>query len=409
MSVHALLFFCYNIFMISKRVLKIKDSAPLSINNRVLELKNSGRRIISFGIGEPNFDVPEEIKTAVIRAVEENYSRYTASDGSAELKRAIIKKFSRDNGIEYGEKNIIASTGGKQCVFQAFQALLNSGDEVILPSPYWCGYTEDIKLAGGIIVPVETAPSFRLRAEDVARAVTPKTKIIVLNSPSNPTGMMIAEGELQKIAELAVSKNIYVLSDEVYEYFYYGARPISIASLGEGIKNLTITINSVSKSFGMTGWRLGYAAGPEDVIAGMKKVQDQVTSNPCGLSQKGAITAMEMNPGWITSHLSEFKKKKDFVVGALREMNISVEEPDGAFYVFFDVSKYFGDKIAGSIRSPQGSSTDFCKELLEDAGVAIMPGVAFGNDNCVRVSYACSWEDLREGMGKFSDFLSKIR
>jgi aspartate aminotransferase len=388
--------------MLSKRILNIGESAPLVINKRVLELKAQGKDIISFGIGEPNFDVPEEARRAVVRAVEENFSRYTASDGIPELKKSIINKLWRDNGLEYGEKNIIASTGAKQSIYQVFQSLLNPGDEVLLPSPYWSSYTEDVKLAGGVIVPVDTAPDFRLTAEMLEPAITPKTKILVLNSPSNPTGMMTEPAELQKIAGLAAAKNFYILSDEVYEYFVYGdIVHASTASFGEEARRRTIVVNGVSKSAGMTGWRLGYAAGPEEIIAGMKKIQDQITSNPSSLSQKGAVAALDLGKSRMADILDDFKIKRDFVCGALWKAGVNVVLPDGAFYVFFNISKFFGGGINNSV--------DFCRGLLDEAGVALVPGAAFGNDNYARLSYACDIDGLKKGMDRVAIYIDGLK
>ncbi|MEK7211318.1 MAG: pyridoxal phosphate-dependent aminotransferase [Patescibacteria group bacterium] len=388
--------------MLSSRVQKIGESSPLVINKRVLELKRAGKEIISFGIGEPNFNVPDEAKEAVIRAVHENFSRYTSSDGLPELKQAIIKKLKEENGVEYEAQNIIASAGAKQCVYQAIHALVNPGDEVILPAPYWVSYFEDINLAGGLPVIVKTGADFVLRADELRPQVTEKTKLIIVNSPNNPTGAIIPEGELKKIAALAAEKNIFMLSDEVYEYFCYdGAKHTSIASLGVEIKNLTLTINGVSKSFGMTGWRLGYAAGPAEVIAGMKKIQDQITSNPSSLSQKAAIAALPLGYGWMAGKLGEFKKKRDFVCQKLGEMGIAAAIPDGAFYVFFNVAKFYTGGITDSVK--------FCEDLLDRAGVALIPGADFGDDRCVRLSYAASWDDLERGMEKIKDYLKNYQ
>ncbi|MBU4421506.1 pyridoxal phosphate-dependent aminotransferase [Candidatus Parcubacteria bacterium] len=384
--------------MISKRILQLEASSTAEINKRVLELRQQGASVISFGIGEPNFNVPQEVKDAVKKAVDENFSKYTAGDGTPELKKAIIEKLKTENNIEYAEKNIIASAGAKQCIYNAFQALLNPGDEVILSTPYWVSYPAQIGLAGGVPVYAATGKDFVLRAEFLEPLISEKTKVIVLNSPNNPTGAVIPKEDLLKIARLAIAKNIFIISDEVYEYFVYGAEHTSIASLSEEIKNRTLTINALSKSFAMTGWRLGYAAGPEEIVAGMKKLQEQSTSNPCGLAQKAATTALNLGKSRVKDVVDDFKDKRDFVCGFLEALGIDFVLPSGAFYVFFDVSKYFKGEI--------NSSVDFCKKLLERSGVALMPGVSFGEDNYVRLSYAVDIKDLEEGMKRIKDYLA---
>ena len=402
--------------MLSNRISQLQSSSTIAINRRVLELRADGKQIISFGIGEPNFDVPQKIKEAAIEAINNNFSRYTASDGIKELKQAIIRKFSRDNNLEYEEKNIIVGTGAKQCLYNFFQAVLNGGDEVIIPSPYWLSYPEQIKLSGGTPVFADTAPSFKLKAEQIAKAITNKTKIIVLNSPNNPTGMMIEKEELLKIGELAIEKNIFIVSDEVYEYFIYppfSSTPsnsplargrnglhISIASLGKEIKDRTITINGLSKSAGMTGWRLGYAAGPEEIISAMRKIQEQTTSNPTSIIQKAAISALDLGKDWMADILKDFEAKRDFACQKLTEIGFEIQVPEGAFYIFFDVSKYFNNEIKNSL--------GFCADLLDKAGVALIPGGSFGNDNCARLSYAADWNDLKSGMEKIQQYLTPV-
>lgn len=379
--------------MLSNRILNLESSATLAINQRVLELKKQGKDIISFGVGEPNLDVPDEAKEAVIAAARGNFSRYTPTDGIPELKQAIIKKLKEENNLEYGEKNIIASCGAKQSLYNIFQTIINPGDEVLVPAPYWVSYTEQIKLAGGVPVIINAGADFILRAENIAPCITSKTKALVLNSPNNPTGAVMPQDGLKKIAKLAVLKNILIISDEVYEYFIYEGEHFSIASFGGEIKKRTIVVNAVSKSFAMTGWRLGYAAGPEEIVAGMKKLQEQTTGNPSSLSQRAAVAALGIGKNWFMPRLFEFKKKRDIVCDFLQKAGIDIILPAGAFYVFFKHANECG-------------SVDFCKKLLEYAGVALVPGAAFGDDRCARLSYALSEDLLRTGLERMAQFLA---
>ena len=300
--------------MISERAKSLPEYPTQVINARVLELRAKGEDIISFGKGETNFDIPEVSKDAVRKAIEDKFFGYTLVGGIPELTEAIIHKFKRDNEIDYNKENIIAATGAQQILYQAFQVLLNPGDEVILPQPCWNGYPGQIALSGGVPVYCDILSDYKLTAERIRPLITSKTKAIVFNSPNNPTGAMIEKEELQKIADLAIERNLFIIADEVYEFFVYdGAKHTSIASLNEEIKNRAIIVNGVSKTYGMTGWRLGYCGAPAPIIQAMKRVQDRITSNPSSLSQKEAIAALYQENSWIQKLAGEFEKKKNLI------------------------------------------------------------------------------------------------
>jgi aspartate aminotransferase len=388
--------------MLSYRIQKIKPSATLAINAKAIELKKRGVDVLKFGTGEPDFDTPENIKDAAKKALDEGFTKYTATTGIPELKEAICRKLKKDNGIECDISNVIVTNGGKQALFNFFMAVLNKGDEVIIPSPYWVSYSDIVALCEGIPAFVDTVSNnFKLTAKMVESAITPRTKVLILNSPNNPTGMTIEKKEVEHIAELAIRHNFYVISDEVYERFLYdGKKMFSIAGISE-MKNLAFTVNAVSKTYSMTGWRIGYIAGPPDVIKAMGDLQSHSTSNPCSIAQKAALEAITGPQDSVKRMADEFKKRRDYVY---REMNkipgFRLIKPEGAFYIFPDVSGAFTDKMNDSFK--------FAGFLMEKARVAVVPGGAFGKegDNFIRFSYASSMDDIKEGIKRIKQALS---
>lgn len=384
---------------ISKRAQNVSPSPTLSITAKAKEMKADGIDVVSFGAGEPDFDTPLFVKNAAIKAINEGFTKYTATSGIPELKKAVCEKLKRDNNLVYNPSNILVSNGAKQSLYNIMQVLVNPGDEVLMSVPYWGSYEEMVKLAGGTCVFIP-AKNFKINASNIASKITSKTKLLILNSPSNPTGMVIRREELKKIADLCVRKNIFVISDEIYEKIIYGVKHASIAGLGEKIKNLTIVINGVSKSHAMTGWRIGYAAGPENILKAAGNVQDHTTSNPNSIAQKAALEALlniKESDKFIAGMVLEYRKRRDYMVHTLNNINgVKAIKPEGAFYIFADVSGLYGKNISGSM--------DLCNQLLEKAHIALIPGIAFGDDNFVRLSFAASMENIKRGLERFKKF-----
>jgi aspartate aminotransferase len=388
--------------MLSNRIQKIQPSATLAINAKAIELQKSGVDILKFGTGEPDFDTPEHIKEAAKRALNEGFTKYTAATGMPELKEAVAEKFAKENGIEADPASVMISVGGKQVLFNIFMAILNPGDEVIIPSPYWVSYSDMVSVCGGECCFVDTTPNhMKLTAEMVEGAITPKTKALILNSPSNPTGMVIEESEIRLIAELAKKHRFYVISDEVYEHFLYdGKQHFSIASL-PGMRDLVFTVNAVSKTYSMTGWRIGYVSGPVEIIKAMGNLQSHSTSNPCSIAQKAALEALTGDQSSVRQMAEEFRKRRDFVYEAMNQIpGFKLVKPEGAFYAFPNVSGLY----EGSIKN----SFDLASFLLEKAEIAIVPGGAFGTegDDYIRFSYASSMEDIERGLKKLKKCLT---
>jgi len=387
--------------MLSKRIQKIQPSATLAINARAIELKKQGIDILKFGTGEPDFDTPNNIKNAAKRALDEGFTKYTATTGIPELKEAVCQKFRRDNGIICDTSEVMISNGGKQALYNFFMAILNLGDEVIIPSPYWVSYSDMVAVCDGVCRFVDTTGNnFKLTAEMVKKAITKKTKALILNSPSNPTGAIIEKKEIEKIGELALKHNFYVISDEVYECFLYdGKEMFSIGSISE-LKDLVFTVNAVSKTYAMTGWRIGYIAGPKDVIKAMGNLQGHSTSNPCSIAQKAALEALTGPQDSVTMMAEEFKKRRNYVY---KEMNkipgFKLQKPEGAFYAFPDVTNCYKGKITDSFK--------FAEFLMEKARVAVVPGGAFGKegDGFIRFSYASSMKDIENGILRIREAL----
>lgn len=386
---------------LSHRIQSVKPSTTLAINAKVIELIKKGEDILRFGTGEPDFDTPQNIKDAAKRAIDEGFTKYTDATGIKELKEAVVQKLKRDNSIEAKVENTLITNGGKQALFNLFMSVIDPGDEVIIPSPYWLSYSDMVTLCEGKNVFVDTRSNhFKLTAEMVKPAITTKTKLLILNSPSNPTGMMIEREETEKIAELAIKHNFYLISDEVYEYFLYdGKKPFSVASLSE-LREKTFTVNAVSKTYSMTGWRIGYVTGPNEILKKMGDMQSHTTSNPCSIAQKAALEALTGDQSSIGIMAEEFRKRRDYVYKEMNQIpGFKLTQPEGAFYAFPDVSDCFNDGIRNSF--------DFAEFLLEKAKVAVIPGGAFGKegDHCIRFSYASSMKDIEEGLRRIKKVL----
>lgn len=393
-------------FNLSSKALMISPSITLDITAKAKEMKDKGIDVISFGAGEPDFDTPENIQEAGINAIKSGNTRYTATSGIPELKKAICEKLNKENDLDYKPSNIIVSNGAKQSIFNSLFAILNPGDEVIMPVPYWVSYPEFITLSGGIPIPVETKEenNFKFILEDLESVLTSKTKAIILNSPSNPTGAAYNLEELKAIAEWAVKNNIFVISDEIYEKLIYdGNKHISIASLGAEIKRLTILINGMSKAYAMTGWRIGYAAADEEIVKVMTNVQSHTTSNPCSISQYASVEGLIGDQSIIEEMKEQFILRRNHMVDKINSIKgLSCKKPLGAFYVMANISNLKGKIIKGkSIRT----SLDVANLLLEEAKVAVVPGSAFGADDFIRLSYATSLKNIEEGLKRIEQTL----
>ena len=383
--------------MISNRAKNIAPSATLAIDAKAKQLRKEGKDIVILGAGEPDFNTPENIKLAAKKAIDSNFTRYTPVSGILELKKAIAGKFKRDNNTDYDVSEILVSCGGKHSLYNIAMTILDRGDEAILPVPYWVSYEEIIKLAEAKPVFCRTDDKFKLTAAFVEEKVTDKTKLLILNSPNNPTGAIIEPSEIRKIAELAVEHNFYVVSDEIYEHFIYGNKNhVSIASLNEEIKNLTLTCNSVSKAYAMTGWRIGYTAGNKDIIKTMENLQSNSTSNPCSISQYAALEALSGSQESVRQMVKSFDERRKVMHKRLNEIeSISCIEPEGAFYAFADISE------TGM------ASMEFANKLLDEALVAVVPGIAFGSDKHIRLSYATSINEIERGLDRIEKWLKK--
>lgn len=383
---------------LSKRINQMVLSPTLAMAAKTRELKAQGKDIIGLSLGEPDFNIPEIIKQAAIEAINQNYSKYSPIDGFLELREAICEKFKRDNQLIYKPSQIVVSTGAKQSLANAALVMLNEGDEVILPTPYWVSYSEIIKIAQGVPVEVPTTieNNFKITPEQLEKAITPKTKMIWFNSPSNPSGAVYTKQELENLAVvLRKYPNIFIVSDEIYEYINFTETYTSIAQI-DGLYDRTITINGVSKAFAMTGWRIGYLAAPEWIAKACYKIQGQITSGANTIAQRATIAALKTPITTFQYMKDEFRKRRDIVVNLLREVKgFKVYEPQGAFYVFPDISYFFGKILRGR---EINTASDFALYLLEEAGVATVTGEAFGDKNCIRLSYATSEKDLREAI-----------
>jgi len=395
--------------ILSNRARGLKPSPTLAINAKAKAMQAQGIRVVSFGAGEPDFDTPDNIKRAAVKSIEEGFTKYTAVGGIDELKDAVIHKFQRDNQLTYKRSQVLISCGGKHSFYNLAQALLDRGDEVIIPSPYWVSYPPMVALAEAtpIIVETKEVNGFKVTPEELKKAITPRTKALVLNSPSNPTGSAYTKKELEKIAEIAISSKFFVISDEIYEKVVYdGFEFRSIASLGEEIKNRTIIVHGVAKTYAMTGWRIGYTAGPEEIISAMSNIQSQSTSNPTSISQKASVEALIGPQEEVKKMVSAFTERRNYIVDRLNEIpGVSCFKPIGAFYVFPNFSEYYGKSYQGKRIS---NSTELADYFLDVARVAVVPGVEFGADPFERLSYATSMKDIREGIDRIEDALKKL-
>jgi aspartate aminotransferase len=391
---------------LSDRINNLSTSQTLAMAALARELKAQGKDIISLSLGEPDFNTPDFIKEAAKKAIDENYSTYSPVDGYAELKEAICRKFKRDNNLDYKQANIVVSTGAKQSLYNIAQVMLNDGDEVILPAPYWVSYYEIIKMSGGIPVEVPTSveSDFKITAEQLEKAITPKTKMIWYSSPCNPSGSVYSREEFTAIAKvLEKYPNIYVVADEIYEHINFSGTFCSIASI-PGMFERTITVNGVAKAFAMTGWRIGYIGAPEFIAKACTKMQGQVTSGANSIAQQATIAAVDADPKVLNYMVEAFHKRRDLVVGLIKAIpGLKINVPEGAFYVFPDVSSFFGKTLRGTLIK---DATDFSMYLLAEANVATVTGDAFGNPNCIRFSYATSEEELTEALRRIKEVLA---
>ncbi|WP_036382940.1 pyridoxal phosphate-dependent aminotransferase [Muricauda sp. MAR_2010_75] len=386
---------------LSDRIQNMSTSATLAMAAKARELRNEGKNIIGLSLGEPDFNIPDFIKEAAKQAIDDNYSSYTPVDGYAELKKAITLKFKRDNNLDYGPNQIVVSTGAKQSLFNVAMVVLNPGDEVILPAPYWVSYSDIVKLAEGVPVEVKTSidTDFKMTPEQLEAAITPKTRMIWFSSPCNPSGSVYSKAELEGLAEvLKKHPDILVVSDEIYEHINFtDGGHTSIAGI-DGMYDRTITVNGVSKAFAMTGWRIGYIGAPEWIAKGCTKLQGQVTSGANAIAQRAVITALEAPVSKIQYMIDKFHERRDLVLQLLGEIEgFNLNVPEGAFYVFPDISAFFGKTLKGTTIN---NASDFALYLLEHANVATVTGEAFGNPNCIRISYAASEKELREAIAQ---------
>jgi len=381
----------------------------LAVTAKASALKAQGVDVIDFGAGEPDFDTPEHIKKAAKKALDQGFTKYTPATGTVELKKAIAAKFEKDNHLKYAPEQIIVSCGAKHSLYNLFQAVLDPGDEIVIIAPYWVSYPDMGLLAGARPVFVQTSASngFRPRPGDLAAAITPKTALVVVNSPSNPTGAAIPEKELRELVPVLEQGEFWVASDEIYEKNVYDKfKPVSVASLSPRLYEKTITINGVSKTYAMTGWRIGYAAGDKEVVKAMGNMQSQSTSNPTSISQKAAVEALTGSQKEVGVMAREFKKRRDWIVKALENIpGVSCYKPEGAFYVFPDFNAYLGKKAGEKLIKDSVALSEF---LLDDARVAVVPGSAFGAEGFIRLSYATSMENIKEGVRRIAEALKKL-
>ena len=390
---------------LSERILNMSTSATLAMAAKARQLKSEGKDIIGLSLGEPDFNTPDFIKNAAKQAVDDNYNSYTPVDGYVELKQAIIKKFKRDNNIDYNLSQIVVSTGAKQCLANVALVLLNKGDEVILPCPYWVSYADIVKLSEGTPIEVKTSieTNFKMTPSQLEAVITSKTKMIWFSSPCNPSGSVYSYDELRALADvLKKHPNIYVVSDEIYEHINYGDGHASMAEFDDMYER-TITVNGVSKAFAMTGWRIGYLGAPEWIARACNKMQGQITSGANCIAQRAVITALEAPPTKVQYMIDEFKSRRDLILNLLSEIiGFKCNIPNGAFYVFPDISYFFGKIIKGKKVT---NATDLSLLLLEEALVATVTGDAFGNPNCIRISYAASKDQIIEAVGRIKSVL----
>ena len=396
--------------IVSNSLKRIKPSPTLAVTQKAREMKDAGKDVIGLGAGEPDFDTPDNIKEAAIDAIRRGETKYTAVDGTPKLKKAIQGKFSRENNLSYELSQISVGTGGKQIIYNAFTATLNPGDEVIIPAPYWVSYPDMVLLAGGRpkIVQCSEKNEFKIKPKELKKAISKKTKWLIINSPSNPTGSCYTEEELEELSEILIkNKRIYILSDDIYEHITYdGFKFFTIAQI-DALKDRTLTMNGVSKSYSMTGWRIGYGAGPKEIIKAMAKIQSQSTTNPSSISQVAAVEALNGTQEFIKTRTESFKERRDFVVNSLNKIKgLTCFKPNGAFYVFPNCKSCLNKKDIK--KNKIKTDKDFVESLLENAGVAVVQGSAFGLPGFFRISYATSIENLQKALAKIKEFCENL-
>ena len=396
--------------IVSNSLKRIKPSPTLAVTQKAREMKDAGKDVIGLGAGEPDFDTPDNIKEAAIDAIRRGETKYTAVDGTPKLKKAIQGKFSRENNLSYELSQISVGTGGKQIIYNAFMATLNPGDEVIIPAPYWVSYPDMVLLAGGKpkIVQCSEKNEFKIKPKELKKAISKKTKWLIINSPSNPTGSCYTEKELEELSEILIkNKRIYILSDDIYEHITYdGFKFFTIAQI-DALKDRTLTMNGVSKSYSMTGWRIGYGAGPKEIIKAMAKIQSQSTTNPSSISQAAAVEALNGTQEFIKTRTESFKERRDFVVESLNKIKgLTCFKPNGAFYVFPNCKSCLNKKDIKNNKIK--TDKDFVESLLENAGIAVVQGSAFGLPGFFRISYATSMENLQKALAKIQEFCENL-
>ena len=397
--------------IISDSLKRIKPSPTIAVTQKARELKASGKDVIGLGAGEPDFDTPDNIKEAAIKAIKDGDTKYTAVDGTQILKEAIVNKFKRENNLDYTTDQITVGAGGKHVIYNLMMATLNKGDEVLIPAPYWVSYPDIVLLAGATPVAVECSEEqdFKITAKDLESKITNNTKWLIINSPSNPTGSTYSEQEIKNLSQvLKRNPHVNILSDDIYEHITYGGfKFFTIAQIPE-LKNRVVTMNGVSKSYAMTGWRIGYAAGPKEIIKAISKIQSQSTTNPSSISQAAAVEALNGNQDFISIRAKAFEERRDFVVNTLNSINgIKCLKPDGAFYVFPSCKNLIGKKDINGKKIE--NDTDFVQSLLENNGVAVVQGSAFGLEGYFRISYATSMDNLKRALKKISDFCESLK
>lgn len=396
---------------LSEKALGIKPSSTLSITEKAGILRSEGKNVISFSIGEPDFDTPEHIKKAAVDAINAGFTRYTAAAGIVELRKAVAKKLKEDNGLDYDYTQIVISNGAKHSLINALMAIINPRDEVIIPAPYWLSYAEMVRLAGGtpVVVYMDQNEGFALTRKVLEKGYSDKTKAVIITTPSNPTGIVMDEGQLREIADFAVEKDIAVIADEIYEKLIYSEdkKHISIASLNKEIYDRTITINGVSKSYAMTGWRIGYAAAPAPIAKLMSSMQSHMTSNPNSIAQKAALAAIEGPQDCVEDMRKQFAKRRDYIYDRVVNMPyVKTVKPEGAFYLFVDFSGTYGKSYKGIVLE---SAAQIGAILLDEKLIAVVPCADFGMPDHIRLSYATSIENITEGMNKLEEFLKELK
>ncbi len=393
---------------LSEKYKSVSPSSTLAIDSKYKEMKKAGLDVVGFGAGEPDFDTPRHIKDAAIKAINDGFTKYTPASGTLDLKKAICDKFKRENGLDYTVKNIVVSNGAKHSLLNALGALLNPGDEVLFSSPYWVSYKEMVKISDGVPVVIDTREedNFKFTAQELEAAITDKTKALILNTPSNPTGMVYSESELSDIAEVVKKHDLYVISDEIYEHLIYDMeRPRSIATI-DGMKDRTIVVNGVSKTFAMTGWRIGYTAANEEITSLMANVQSHYTSNPNSIAQVAALAALTGPMDSVIEMKKAFNERRLYMVKRMNEIpGVSCIKPEGAFYVMMNISALKGKKADGKVIE---TSDDFAGAFLDKELVAVVPCSGFGNDNFVRWSYATSMDNIKKGLDRLEKFIGEL-